>query len=273
VRARRRCRCASQLTARTANYLLANPEWKDDTIPEIMDGKNIADFVDADIAEKLEALEREEERLAAEGFYASDDEADWFDSDDEREAAAAKVAAGAKVLSQASKKNMKNQARLPRTAGLRTLSELSGALTQAGLDPSRIEARAEILAKARAVQGKRKRAADGSDDEMDVDGEDAPALMDVDGDAPVKRAKANSGAALARAPRTNRQLAGLKDGAVRALSGGCAGCAADGASSKRTRRRGCATSASATGTGRRRRARATARSRQKWCVPRPLWCA
>ncbi len=34
-----------------------------------MDGKNIADFVDPDIAEKLEALEREEEMLEAEGFY------------------------------------------------------------------------------------------------------------------------------------------------------------------------------------------------------------
>jgi len=43
-----------------------------DTIPEIMDGKNIADFIDPDIAEKLEALEREEERLQAEGFYDSD---------------------------------------------------------------------------------------------------------------------------------------------------------------------------------------------------------
>jgi hypothetical protein len=34
-----------------------------------MDGKNIADFIDPDIAEKLEALEREEEILEAEGFY------------------------------------------------------------------------------------------------------------------------------------------------------------------------------------------------------------
>ena len=34
-----------------------------------MDGKNIADFIDPDIAEKLEALEREEETLEAEGFY------------------------------------------------------------------------------------------------------------------------------------------------------------------------------------------------------------
>ncbi len=38
-------------------------------MPEIMNGKNIADFVDPDILEKLEALEREEEKLEAEGFY------------------------------------------------------------------------------------------------------------------------------------------------------------------------------------------------------------
>ena len=46
-------------------FLLANPEWKYDVIPEIMDGKNILDFVDPDIEEKLKALEEEEnERLA-----------------------------------------------------------------------------------------------------------------------------------------------------------------------------------------------------------------
>lgn len=45
-----------------------------DIMPEIMDGKNVADFIDPDIAEKLEALEREEERLQAEGFYESDEE-------------------------------------------------------------------------------------------------------------------------------------------------------------------------------------------------------
>ena len=41
-------------------------------MPEIVDGKNIADFIDPDIAEKLEALEREEEKLQAEGFYESE---------------------------------------------------------------------------------------------------------------------------------------------------------------------------------------------------------
>lgn len=39
-----------------------------------MDGKNIADFIDPDIEAKLEALEREEEKLEAEGFYESEEE-------------------------------------------------------------------------------------------------------------------------------------------------------------------------------------------------------
>ena len=55
-------------------YELGNPEWKYDTIPEIMDGKNVADFVDPEIEAKLDALEKEEERLIAEGFYEEDDD-------------------------------------------------------------------------------------------------------------------------------------------------------------------------------------------------------
>ena len=65
--------------------MLENDEWKSDIIPEIMDGKNIADFIDPDIAERLDALEREEEKLAAEGFYDSDSDNPLWDSDDERE--------------------------------------------------------------------------------------------------------------------------------------------------------------------------------------------
>ena len=53
---------------------MANDEWKYDAIPEIMDGKNVADFIDPQIQEKLDALEREEERLIAEGFYESEAE-------------------------------------------------------------------------------------------------------------------------------------------------------------------------------------------------------
>lgn len=42
---------------------LKTDEWKFDVIPEIMDGKNIADYVDPEIEAKLQALEEEEDRL------------------------------------------------------------------------------------------------------------------------------------------------------------------------------------------------------------------
>ena len=64
---------------------------------------------------------------------------------------------------------MKNQAKLPRTAGLRTISELSSELTKAGYDPSRIEERAAVLAK--VAGAKRKRAREEEEAQMDVDEE------------------------------------------------------------------------------------------------------
>lgn len=36
---------------------LKDPSWRYDTIPEILDGKNVADFVDPDIDDKLQHLE------------------------------------------------------------------------------------------------------------------------------------------------------------------------------------------------------------------------
>jgi nucleolar GTP-binding protein len=42
---------------------LDNPEWKNDVWPEFMDGKNVFDYVDPDILQKLERLEQEEEDI------------------------------------------------------------------------------------------------------------------------------------------------------------------------------------------------------------------
>jgi len=42
---------------------LKNDDWKYDAIPEVWNGKNIADFVDSDILEKLAVLEAEEEEI------------------------------------------------------------------------------------------------------------------------------------------------------------------------------------------------------------------
>lgn len=57
-------------------YDLHNPDEKYDVIPEIWEGKNVADFVDPDILEKLEALEQEEEQRETAGYYDSDESED-----------------------------------------------------------------------------------------------------------------------------------------------------------------------------------------------------
>ena len=41
-------------------------------MPDIWEGKNIADFVDPEIMSKLEALEKEEEEREQNGFYKLD---------------------------------------------------------------------------------------------------------------------------------------------------------------------------------------------------------
>ena len=55
-------------------YLLPNDEEKYDVIPEIWEGKNIADYIDRDIMEKLRELEEEEELKEAAGEYESEEE-------------------------------------------------------------------------------------------------------------------------------------------------------------------------------------------------------
>ena len=177
----------------------------------------MADFVDADIAEKLEALEREEEKLEAEGFY--DEEDDPVESDEEEFQAELRQSLFAKKASQ-DKNKLKNRPVLPRTAGLRTLSTMSQSLRKAGYDPARIEARAEVLAKAQGYSpGKRKR---DDQDEMDVDeGSDdneQDAMEMDDTSPPPKRLKSKRGPAGAldrrRAASKNRQLAGMRDDTV-----------------------------------------------------------
>ena len=98
-------------------------------------------------------------------------------------------------------------------------------MTKAGLDPSRIQERAQTLAK---IQGaKRKRdAGDDEDVEMEVDDDDDGGSdngMDLDDDesapGPTKRVKTNSGGVInKREPRSNRQTAGIRDEGVSGFS-------------------------------------------------------
>ena len=56
-------------------YQLEEDEWKFDAVPEFMDGKNVMDFFDADIENRLNALEEEEKQYEADvsGLYRVSD--------------------------------------------------------------------------------------------------------------------------------------------------------------------------------------------------------
>jgi len=78
------------------HWELKQPEWVNDIIPEIMDGKNILDFVDPDIELKLAELEKEEDQRVQLAELQAAEGAE--DMDDEREEAQRQVAALAKSI-------------------------------------------------------------------------------------------------------------------------------------------------------------------------------
>jgi nucleolar GTP-binding protein len=166
-------------------YDLADPEWKSDKVPEFLNGKNIADYVDPDIEERLNALEAEEERLTQEGFY---DESDSMSDEENAEIRMkANLIRDKKTLMKNDarmKKSLKNKAQIPRAKKSRTLGQMEKHFTSIGLDaaPATDRARAQI----RNVP-----APSTAGDQMEID-------------TPSARAKSVS-----RAPKTNRLTDGL----------------------------------------------------------------
>ena len=64
-------------------FKLENPDWKYDVWPEIMDGKNVYDFVDKDILKKVEALELEEQEFLNKKEMGLDDDEGMNDEDED----------------------------------------------------------------------------------------------------------------------------------------------------------------------------------------------
>jgi nucleolar GTP-binding protein len=187
-----------------ADYMLANPEWKYDKIPEIYDGKNVYDFIDPDIEAKLQALEEEEEKLEAEGFYESDE-----DIEDDEEAEVMRKAELIREKQQLirnearMKKRLKNQSIIPRKSMKKPLSEFEDALDQLGVDTTDIAERAREKSRGRG----RSRSRMGTED---------PDSMDVDGQTRTPRERLRSMSRPAsRAPTASRRDDGVTDDALR----------------------------------------------------------
>lgn len=182
-----------------ADYLLENPEWKYDKIPEIFDGKNVYDFVDPDIEAKLQELEEEEEKLEQEGYYDSDEEIDDDDEADVLRKAELIREKQQLIRNEANmKKRLKNQAIIPRKAMKKPFSELEDALDQLGVDTSNLAERAQPKARTRGRSMSRSRLGTEDGDSMDVD------------KTARDRMRSRS-----RAPNTNRRDDGVQDEAMR----------------------------------------------------------
>ncbi|KAI9821291.1 MAG: Nucleolar GTP-binding protein 1 [Pycnora praestabilis] len=155
-------------------YLLENDEWKHDKVPEIFDGKNVYDYVDPDIEVKLAALEEEEEKLEAEGYYDSDVELEDAGDADIR-AKAELIREKRQLIRNAAKmkKSLKNRAVIPRTKTRKKLSAMEDHLDSLGHDTTNISERARSQSRGRTSLKSRASTEDG----MDVDTPSSEAMV------------------------------------------------------------------------------------------------
>lgn len=148
------------------DYLLEDPDWKHDRVPEVLNGKNVYDFIDPDIESKLAALEEEEEKLEANGYYDSDGSVDDpFDAEIRMKADLIRQKRDEIMTEAKMKKSLKNRALIPRTAKAKKLSAMEDHLDKLGFDTTAITARARSKSRGRKFV----RSTAGTEDAMDLD--------------------------------------------------------------------------------------------------------
>ncbi|KAI4100847.1 MAG: hypothetical protein LQ339_005350 [Xanthoria mediterranea] len=154
-------------------YLLENDEWKTDRAPEVFDGKNVYDYVDPDIEAKLDALEEEEEKLEASGYYDSDESLEDAEQADIRMKAQLIKEQRQLIRNEAKmKKSLKNRAIIPRPARTQKLSAMTDHLDRLGHDTTSISERARARSRERSAAVRSPVAE--TEDAMDVDPPPAP---------------------------------------------------------------------------------------------------
>ncbi|ABN64586.1 nucleolar G-protein [Scheffersomyces stipitis CBS 6054] len=135
-------------------YLLEDDDWKNDIMPEVLDGKNVYDFLDPDIAAKLQALEDEEERLEQEGFYDSDSEVEDEGVDEIREKAQWIRDKQKKMIVEArNRKSLKNKAIMPRDQVKKSFGEMEEHMYSLGHDTEALRERVGKRSQAKELSG------------------------------------------------------------------------------------------------------------------------
>eukprot|EP00033_Pygsuia_biforma_P000281 GCRY01000346.1.p1 GENE.GCRY01000346.1~~GCRY01000346.1.p1 ORF type:complete len:737 (+),score=197.89 GCRY01000346.1:285-2213(+) len=113
-------------------YDLKVPDWAFDVVPEIMDGKNIMDFIDPEILQRLQELEEEE--AAREAALEEEEEEDLGDLDPEAAEALKDVRKTKKIIRANHAMNKSaNHPRLPKRVQERHVGEFEETLEKMGV--------------------------------------------------------------------------------------------------------------------------------------------
>jgi len=137
-------------------YMLENPEWNHDVIPEIMDGVNIFDYWDPELSEKLAALEAEEEELLRDLLVDEDEDALAQLSEEDRELLRKIREKRALIIQESRLRNSRNHSILPLRAQTGSAQDFKEYLESLGYDATK----AYESVKARSKSRGRKRKSD-----------------------------------------------------------------------------------------------------------------
>lgn len=184
--------------------LLEDDAWKEDKVPEVVNGKNVYDFIDPDIEAKLAALEEEEAKLDDEGYY--DEEEGLEDAEDEDVRYKAELIREKRQLirnENKMRKSLKNRAVIPRSKKAVQLEKMEQGLEKAGYDTTALAARARSIS--RPARG---RSNAGNGDAGDAD------AMELD-ETPKQRLSRSLSVARQRSQSTNRRDDGVTDEGAR----------------------------------------------------------
>merc|ERR1719334_821523 len=150
------------------NYDIPDEE-KYDVIPEVWNGKNVADYVDPDIMAKLEELEKEEELREQSGVYESDESESETEEMKEIREMASKIRVKKKIMKVDQQIDGTKKSTLPRTAVApkrsRSVARLKEEFTELGVDMTKTDG-----ANFTKTRGRSKSKSAAKRSKMDVDG-------------------------------------------------------------------------------------------------------
>ena len=121
------------------HYLLRDSSWAKDAVPEIWNGKNIGDFIDPEIMQKLEQLEREEDAAQEELAASTSMDDDVSDLEEDKKDDLRRIREKkAIIVGRNRMEKGKNRSTIPRTVRRRTMAEYKNHLAQVNVDTTKL---------------------------------------------------------------------------------------------------------------------------------------